>query len=348
MGGGSWTADTHASRANTKAVTGVPDFAHTATTRASHVSTWAVHEDLDPKKVNTDASVMHAGQNIRESLDSDEHPTSVAVAVLFDETGSMGMVPRQLLGKLPELFSLLLRKGYLEHPQVLFGGIGDAYSDRVPLQVGQFESDNRCDEDLEKIFLEGNGGGGGHESYELALYFMANHTYLDCVEKRGHKGYLFIIGDEMPYDTVNPKHVKDIIGDSLSVEGALRVEDVLRDAQEKYEVFLIRPDGGSYRPGTASGDAHIARWRSMLGERVIDLPDLDSVCETIGLMIGLTEGVLDDVDDGLSDLRELGVADETVRTVGRALAKVGSAGSGAIATSAAPAGLGEPDSVERV
>lgn len=346
MGGGSWTADTHASRAKTKAATGVPDFAHTATTRASHVSMWAVHEDLDPKKVNTDASALHAGQNIRESLDSDEHPTSVAVAVLFDETGSMGTVPRELLGKLPELFSLLLRKGYLEHPQVLFGGIGDAFSDRVPLQVGQFESDNRCDEDLEKIFLEGNGGGGGHESYELALYFMANHTYLDCVEKRGHKGYLFIIGDEMPYDSVNAKQLKDIVGDTLGEP--LAVEDVMRAAQEKYEVFLIRPDGGMYRPGTTEGERCIARWRSMLGERVIDLPDLDSVCETIGLMIGLTEGVLGDVDDGLSDLRELGVADETVRTVGQALAKVGSAGSGAIATSAAPAGLGEPDSVERV
>ena len=37
------------------------------------------------------------------------------------------------------------------------------------------------------------------ESYELAMYFMARHTALDCHEKRGKRGYLFIIGDEMAY-----------------------------------------------------------------------------------------------------------------------------------------------------
>ena len=29
------------------------------------------------------------------------------------------------------------------------------------------------------------------------MYFMARHTSLDCHEKRGQRGYLFIIGDEL-------------------------------------------------------------------------------------------------------------------------------------------------------
>jgi len=41
-----------------------------------------------------------------------EHPASLAIAVLFDATGSMGAVPRKLQAKLPQLFGLLLRKGY--------------------------------------------------------------------------------------------------------------------------------------------------------------------------------------------------------------------------------------------
>lgn len=40
------------------------------------------------------------------------------------------------------------------------------------------------------------------ESYELAMYFMARHTSIDCYEKRGKRGYLFMIGDELAYPKV--------------------------------------------------------------------------------------------------------------------------------------------------
>ena len=77
-------------------------------------------------------------------------------------------MPRVLQTKLPQLLGLLLRKGYASDPQIMFGAIGDATCDRVPLQVGQFESDNRMDDDLGRIVLEGGGGGQMTESYELA------------------------------------------------------------------------------------------------------------------------------------------------------------------------------------
>lgn len=31
------------------------------------------------------------------------------------------------------------------------------------------------------------------------MYFIARHTAIDCWEKHGCKGYLFLIGDEMAY-----------------------------------------------------------------------------------------------------------------------------------------------------
>ena len=125
--------------------------------------------------------------------------------MLFDVTGSMRTVPRVLQTKLPQLLGLLLRKGYASDPQIMFGAIGDATCDRVPLQVGQFESDNRMDDDLGRIVLEGGGGGQMTESYELAMYFMARHTVTDCCEKRGRRGYLFIIGDELAYPQVKAR-----------------------------------------------------------------------------------------------------------------------------------------------
>ncbi|MCB0184778.1 MAG: hypothetical protein KDE31_10955, partial [Caldilineaceae bacterium] len=103
----------------------------------------------------------------RQSRDSVAHPESVAIAVIFDVTGSMGTVPRILQTKLGKLMRLLTERGYLAHPQVLFGAVGDAYTDSVPLQIGQFESGLEMDDDLSKIYLEGGGGGQVHESYEL-------------------------------------------------------------------------------------------------------------------------------------------------------------------------------------
>ena len=39
------------------------------------------------------------GVGVRESRDSAEHPASLAIAVLFDATGSMGAVPPQAAGQ---------------------------------------------------------------------------------------------------------------------------------------------------------------------------------------------------------------------------------------------------------
>lgn len=254
---------------------------------------------------------------MRESRDSDDHPTSLAIAVLFDVTGSMHNVPRKMQEKLPELFGLLLRKGYVEHPQILFGAIGDAYTDRMPLQVGQFESDNRLDENMGNIALEGNGGGQRSESYELAMYFMLNHTAIDCMEKRGKRGYLFIIGDEMAYPSVTPSQVRDIIGDELTEK--LDTVSLVKQLQEKYDVYYIHPAGGSYR-----NDPDISEfWKGLFGQQYVQLDDDDAVCETIALTIGLGEGTVD-LDGGIEDLKEIGSAH--AETVGKALATVGARG----------------------
>jgi hypothetical protein len=269
---------------------------------------WRAHPDLEPY-----------GVGVRESRDSAEHPTSLAISVLFDVTGSMGGVPRVLQTKLADLHGLLLRKGYVDHPQIMFGGVGDAYSDRVPLQVGQFESDNRMDDQLGEIVLEGGGGGQMRESYELAMYFMAHHTSIDCHEKRGKRGYLFIIGDEMPYPNVNPQQVSRVLGpgdgDGRAGRGGggtgrrpgrgthptTPIEKVVRDLTRKFDVYYILPEGSSY----AGNDEVLGAWRALLGENVIQLDDLDAVCETIALTIGLAEDRID-LDAGLDDLRNVG------------------------------------------
>ncbi|RAY13212.1 hypothetical protein DPM19_22275 [Actinomadura craniellae] len=310
MGSGHWSTDVYTAAADYRAATGRSAFAHTdggATT---------THPDLDPRGVTR-----------RESRDSDEHPESLAVAVLFDVTGSMGSVPRTLQTKLPDLLGLLLRKGYVEHPQILFGGIGDATCDRAPLQVGQFESDNRMDDDLGKVLLEGGGGGQMTESYELAMYFMARHTALDCFEKRGRRGYLFMIGDELAYPKVDRRRVRDLIGDELAAD--IPTADIMAELRRMYDVYFIIPDG-AYN----AGDPRLRGfWRDLLGQHVLYLDDLGAVCETIALTIGLAEDAID-LAEGLDHLREFG--SDAGPSVSRALARLDVSPA---AVAAAPPGL---------
>jgi len=304
MGSGKWSTNIYDEHNRFMAASGKGAFDFSDVMHRTRKSRWHVHDTLNPKNVK-----------FRESRDSDEHPASTSIAVMFDVTGSMGAIPVTLQKKLPELLGLLLRKGYVSDPQILFGGIGDATCDMVPLQVGQFESDNRMDLNLEDIFLEGGGGGQRTESYELAMYFIARHTDIDCWSKHGRKGYLFIIGDEMAYSSVNRREVGAIIGDGLQQD--IPTKDIVRELRERYHVFYILPQGASY-----GGDATILGfWRRLLGQNVLELEDAEAVCETIALTIGMTEGVID-LKAGSGDLRDYGVADRTLQVVTSALMSI--------------------------
>ncbi len=311
MGGGSWDATTYQATTRSKIDSG-RSFGYTSSTYSAPRHTWSAHEDLDPKKVNGATSLL-SGQNVRESRDNDEHPTSTPVAVFFDETGSMGLVPRTLQTKLTELFGLLLRKGYVEHPQIMMGAYGDARCDSVPLQVSQFESDNRIDDALDNIFLEGNGGGNGGESQALAWYFTAYHTATDAWEKRQKKGYAFFVGDEWTHEPTADE-VSKYIGDGEPL-GSLKRADLVKALLEKWEAYVFVIDNLS-----AKGQQSVKKYTELFGaDRVLVVENEEAIAETIALTIGLNEGVID-LDDGVDDLKSVGASDSAIRQATNALA----------------------------
>lgn len=332
MGSGRWDATTHSEREEARKAAGTPVFAHDDHVRKSGI--WEVHQDLDPRALNT------AGTLVREACDSVEHPDSTPIAVIFDVTGSMGQIPETLQQKLPQLHSLLQRNSYVVDPQILFGAVGDANSDKVPLQVGQFESDNRMASALQNIVLEGNGGGGNHESYQLAAYFMARYAQLDSLIKRGRTGYLFFIGDERVYDKLEKGHVERFIGGGLQED--LTTPAIFAELRQKFEVFYLFATQGSYNPeGVLFGppEAGVCYWRDLLGQNAILLEDADAVCETIALTLGLMEGVVSSLDEGADHLREIGTDHRLVASTTKALETVG-AGAGAVARSGGGSLLG--------
>lgn len=311
MGSSSYSDGLYKSRAAATG-TGASFFTHTKDVNSGRAAA-SVHEKLDPSKPNK------AGDRIREALDSAEHPDSVPIAVLFDVTGSMGVVPKVITAKLPQLMAILLKKGYVTDPQILFGGIGDATCDRAPLQLGQFESGNELDEALSLIYLEGGGGGQATESYELALYYMARHVKLDSFDKRDKKGYLFIIGDERPYLEVNPTEVKAAIGDDLTE--AIQTTAIVEEVKEKFEVFWIMPDGTTH----FRDEAVVDPLAKLFGERFLKLQDPADVCETIAMTIGHCEGR--SVDDVAKDLADVGASASSIRSASTALANFKGGGS---------------------
>jgi hypothetical protein len=165
-------------------------------------------------------------------------------------------------------------------------GFGDAWCDRAPLQVTQFEPDIRIAEQLKDIFLEGGGGGNGYESYNLPWYFAARKTRIDCYKKRGNKGYLFTVGDEPPPPVLTADHARQVGGEVI--ERDLDSRDVLAMASRQYHVFhIVIEEGSFFRHSPA-----LVRdsWRELLGERVIFLADYRRLAETIVSAIEINEG----------------------------------------------------------
>jgi len=291
MGGGSWSEEYYNDKAKERATSGKSAFAHHEAVIAKPKSEQKVHPRLDPK-----------GVKVRESRDSLEHPESIPISIMLDVTGSMQKVPIGVQKSLPNMNKIALKVG-IRDAHFLFGAIGDEFSDKGSLQVGQFEASNQMDEDLEHFWLEGNGGPYGEESYQNVFYFFARHTEIDSLIKRNKKGYLFILGDELPFPVVKSSSIDSILGYNL--QGVdIKTEDIVRECQQKYNVFFVIPRDTS--GGDKSSVAHY--WERLLGaQNVIHMANATDICELVATTVGICEG-LTNIQDAKILLRDAGVS----------------------------------------
>ena len=217
-----------------------------------------IHESMDPKNAK-----------IREARDSVAHPNSFPIIVDLDVTGSMGRIPHHLVKDgLPNMVSEIAEGG-VPDPAILFMATGDSKHDRYPFQVGQFESgDVELDMWLTRTYLEGGGGGNQGESYAWAWYFAANHCVTDAWEKRHIKGVLFTIGDEHCHATMTNSELSEVMG--VKGEVSLKAEDLLRAAQEKWNVYHLHIlEGG--------GASTLSSWQKLLGKNCIPVENHETL-----------------------------------------------------------------------
>jgi hypothetical protein len=251
------------------------------------------------------------GVRVRESRDSETHPNSLGIVFALDVTGSMGDIPRLLATEQLPDFMKVLTDCKIPDPQLLFMAVGDATCDDAPLQVGQFESTAELmDQWLTWSYLEGGGGGSFEESYELGLYFVAQHTEMDCWVKRRKKGYLFMTGDEHPYPSLARGVVNGVIGDRLDDD--LKVEEIVAELQKTFVPFFLIPDAAR---ATRCG----RRWRDIFGDHVLVMPDSQDTCHVAAGAILLAEGLARDVKSVTGVLEGAGMKKERVAGVAKTL-----------------------------
>jgi hypothetical protein len=164
------------------------------------------------------------------------------IVVALDVTRSRGDDTKLVYEKLPTFIGQIEMHGYVQGAAISFCAVGDANSDKAPVQFGQFEADNRLDEMLTHVWIEEGGGGTGEESYELAAWYYATQTKLDCLEQ-GRKGYFFFVGDECFYPELSKAQVKKWLG--RDIHENLPSKEVFRLLQERFHVFFILPRQGA-------------------------------------------------------------------------------------------------------
>lgn len=235
------------------------------------------------KNTGMDPSMDPKNIRLREARDSEDHPASCLCVIAFDQTGSMGEAPDYLIShELPNVMDKVIAAG-LNDLQIMFMGIGDSsnhFYERGPLQVGQAESqDTKMEHWLKSIFLEGKGGGNGHESYPLVWYFCDRHVVTDAWENRGKKGLIITIGDEPCQRSLSKEELDYYIGDNP--EGDVNSLELLERIKEKWDVYHIHCDG------THTYFLEQTNWKRYLGINAVRSvePDVSDIGDIITRII---------------------------------------------------------------
>jgi hypothetical protein len=267
MGNGRWTADDWSGYVE-KNVSGK--------TSSQIFTSNTIDSNFDPNEID-----------FRESCDSPLNPSSTPVIIACDVTGSMGMISHTLMKTgLNTLATEIYNRKPVSDPHILVMAVGDAKTDKSPLQVTEFEADICLADQVKSLWIESGGGGNGGESYSLAHLFAATKTKIDSSKKRNQKGFLFTIGDEPIHDGLSVREMKRVLG--LNMEADLSAADCVAMAQRNWEIFhIVLSNEGA---ATYKLDRVLETWHAILPDRTILLEDVSKLAETVISIMQIHQG----------------------------------------------------------
>lgn len=267
MGGGSWTTKSFNNYITCSRGVSIDEF------ESSSLSSHQVYRN---RRL---ADALRPYRIVRECVDSEEHPNTVPVILALDVTGSMGDAAVKVAQKLNQIMTDIYSDETIKDVEFCVMGIGDLACDSAPIQMSQFESDIRIAEQLDQIYFEGGGGGNSYESYSAAWYMGLNHCDLDCW-KRGKKGIIITLGDELPNPYLPKEALFKQTGDNP--QGSIDTEDLKELVTEKFDIYHI-----SINDRSSSYDYNNRRfnldkkWTELIGDENYFVCGLDNLASTI-------------------------------------------------------------------
>ncbi len=275
MGYGSYTSSTFSDYSTSRGIS-YDSYTGKMDSSVSHQDIFKssrIVDELNPYKVT------------RECCDSEAHPYTKPVILALDVTGSMGDAATEVAKSLGVIMGDLYDK--VTDIQFMTMGIGDFAYDRSPLQVSQFESDIRINEQLDKIWFEFGGGGNLFESYTAAWKFGLDHTKLDCFDKRHTKATLITIGDEMINPYIDGDRWKEVTGETVQAD--IETKELFKAVSEKFNIYHIHVDhrgrGGNYN------DKCVNSFKAIIGDQNVFTCTVEDIDKTI------TNIILDSVNN---------------------------------------------------
>ncbi|MBQ3886419.1 MAG: hypothetical protein II735_00435 [Clostridia bacterium] len=221
----------------------------------------------------------------RESCDSADSPQSTPIIIGFDVTGSMGYLAAEIAkNSLNKTITYIYDKQPVTNPHVMCAAFVEPIA-QGGLQVTQFEADIRVAEQLLELKV---GFGGNLYSFDsLVWYFAAQHTKIDSFDKRGKKGFIFCVGDEVcggaEGEKLSAHQIKEVYNDTVAEDYPLA--KVYQMASEQYEVFHIVT---GFRT-----EKSLQTWESFLPGRNarIEPADIGCLSEVITSIMQLVNGM---------------------------------------------------------
>ena len=199
------------------------------------------------------------------------------IVIGVDVTGSMAQWPFEIFDRLPLLYNTLAQ--YREDVEICFAAIGDASSDRWPLQVTEFAKGYDLEQQLNALYGEG-GGGDAPESYGLFAWWVEHHVGVP----NATQPFLIVFGDAPMHPAIPREQVRRLLGEAAAGDkgasglvgnllgqigaGNLDALATWRRLTQAWNVWFLR------RPTGRKGDEVDKQWAEAIGrEKVFHIDD---------------------------------------------------------------------------
>lgn len=223
-------------------------------------------------------NAVNSGKDPKSLVPSELTTNSPAPLIIAcDVTGSMEDWPTTIFSKLPYLE--LEGQEYLgKGMEICFMAVGDAFTDRYPLQARPFTKGTKLKKRLTELVVEGNGGGQSKESYDLAALYCARKI---SMPRAINKPILIFVGDEGVYDFIDKQQA--LVWVSEKLKGRLSAKSVFDELKRIYSVYIVRKPYNQHGDRMSGKNLEIHKqWVSFLGEdHVSILPDPNRVVDVI-------------------------------------------------------------------